>query len=363
MMKARIYNSTKPHEEDKPMNRYSWMKWIVLAGIIVILTAGCSNKDSQPIDPPQTDYEANEETITQTVSLTEEQSQTTNVSLFFKDPQGYVVPISMEVPSVEHIARQTLQYMTVNGMGEDLLPQGFTALIPEGTEVEGMNILAEEKLAIVDFSKEFNHYNTKDERKILEAVTWALTEFPTIDQVQIWVEGKLIKQMPVAGTPLDEPLTRAMGINIERAEGVNLGQSTPVTLYFQNQTADHQPYFVPVTRMIERTDDIARSAVEQLIKGPNASTSLMPVMMSSVEVLKIQQSEDVISVYLTDNIFDANHKAPTESLESVILSLTENTGVSKIQFMVDSNVEVNSTDDVNYSQPILRPTHVNQFEM
>jgi germination protein M len=361
-MKARIHNSTKSLEEDKPMNRYRWIQWIVLAGIVVLIAAGCSTKDSQPIDPPQTEYLENEETLAQTVSVTEEQSKT-NVSLYFKDPQGYVVPISMEVPSVEYIARQALQYMTINGPAEDRLPFGFTALLPEGTEVKGMNILPDEKLAIVDFSKEFSHYESKDERKIMEAVTWALTEFPTIDQVQIWVDGEFIKQMPVAGTPMDEPLSRAMGINIERAEGVNLGQSTPVTLYFQNQTTDHQAYFVPVTRMIERTDDIARSAVEHLIKGPNASTNLIPVMVSGVEVLKIQQSEDVISVYLTDEIFDANHKAPTESLQSVILSLTENTGASKIQIMVDSHVEVNSTENINYSTPAARPAHVNQFKM
>jgi germination protein M len=134
-------------------------------------------------------------------------------------------------------------------------------------------------------------------------------------------------------------------------------------LYFQSQTADHQAYFVPVTRMIERTDDIALATMEQLIKGPNSLTKLAPVIVPDAAVLKMVKTDDVISVHMNEKIFATDNKVPDESLQSVILSLTETTGASKVQILVNSHVEVNSTENVNYSTPVTRPEHVNQIEL
>ncbi|MNU06339.1 Spore germination protein GerM [compost metagenome] len=46
---------------------------------------------------------------------------------------------------------------------------------------------------MVDFSKEFNNYKAEDERKVLEAVVWTLTELDNVEKVSIRVEGKELK--------------------------------------------------------------------------------------------------------------------------------------------------------------------------
>lgn len=343
------------------MNRIKWIQWIAVVFIAALVMTGCGNKQSPEIDPPQTGNEWYDEIIETVGQIDSEQERVMNVSVFLKDPSGYVVPITMEVPWSEGPAKLALNYMIEGGMYADQLPEGFTALIPEGTEVIGMDIIPEEKLAIVDLSRHFRNYKAEDERKLLEAITWTLTEFPSIEQVKLWVDGTLLKQMPVTGIPLDEPLSRAMGINLEPGEGVYLGQSTPVTLYFQNVTDDMQSYFVPVTRLIAQTDQVAAAAIEQLAKGPQNMTGLVSTVPSHINVLDIQQVDDVLSVFLSDAIFDANNRVPDQSLQAMILSLTENTGASKVKVMVDHHVEVLGTDDVNYSQPVFRPIYLNQM--
>ncbi len=346
------------------MSRYHWIRLLVFTGLIVILAAGCSKKESQSIDPPQIDYLTDVGRIVETMGHVEsETEQKAKVSLYYKDLHGYVVPLSMEVPYEEGIAKLALKHMTKGGPNENKLPHGFSALIPEGTEVIGLNILPDRKLAIVDFSKNFNLYPASDERKLLEAITWTLTSFDTIDQVQIWVDGRILKQMPNGGIPLDEPLSRAMGINIEQMDSVHLRNTSPVTLYFQNQTIDHHFYFVPVTRMVARTNHPAKAVMEQLIKGPSVSTNLLPVLISNAEVLNIEQMEDQIILHMDLKFLDANHKAPHESVESIILSLTDTTNALKVQIMVDDHSEVYSTENVNFSLPVVRPMYINQFEM
>lgn len=348
------------------MNRYKWIGWVVLLSAVILIAAGCSKKESPQIDPPQQSNGMSDEEFAQMVGLFDgEFEETVNVSLFLEDQLGYVVPVSMEVPAPEEmgVAKLVLQYMVENGPYAHELPTGFTALLPEGTEVLGMDIVESERLAIVDFSPSFNNYDASDERKILEAVTWALTEFPTIEQVKIWVNGRQLTEMPVAGIPINEPLTRGMGINIERGEGVYLGRSMPVTLYFQNYTQDLQPYFVPITRLIDQTNDKVWTAMEQLISGPRSASNLLSAIPSEVQILDIQQSDDLISLYISDSIFDANDRAHTDSLHAMILSLTENTGADKVKIMVDSHVEVISMDDQNFSQPVFRPAHYNKIQM
>jgi germination protein M len=201
----------------------------------------------------------------------------------------------------------------------------------------------------------------------LEAITWTLTGFTTVDKVQLRLNGKDLKEMPVAKTPLDAPLTRAKGINMELAPGAEIGQSTPVTVYFSNTDADGNRYFVPVTRMINRTeqDQVAKAAIDQLIKGPSSSKGLSKVVAPNAEVLAVKLSEDksTVTVDFTDKILEQDKKISADALQAVVLSVTENTGASKVQIMVNGDVKVTAANNENLSKPVARPTNINPVKM
>ncbi|CAM3430386.1 GerMN domain-containing protein [Marinicrinis lubricantis] len=344
------------------MKALKWKSAFILFLLSVVLLAGCSfgsDNEERSIDPPPAEQEDQiGESTSEDAAVIE---NTQPVTLYFKDEQGYVAPVTMDVPQTEGIAKQALNYMVEGGPGEGQLPEGFTALIPAGTEVLGMDI--RDGLAIVDFSEYFTNYNPHDERKMLEAITWALTGFSTVDQVQIRVEGAKLAEMPMNATPLDEPLSRDMGINVERGEGVNLVKASAVTLYFQNKTEDDYTYLVPVTRMIDYTDNTAEASLNQLIQGPSADSSLASVIMPEVQVLGVKQQDQLVTVNFDSAILGAESAISTETLQSIILSVTESTGAEQVQIMVDGKVGVQSTDAVNYSAPVNKPAHVNKLEM
>lgn len=349
------------------MIRYRWIRWIASVCLLAlpIFMTGCtlfqSRDSAKQIDPPpngvENQYMNNETTMAGTADS--EQTKRLQVTLYFKDQKGFVAPITMDLPQSVEIAKEALEYMVDGGPSMSLLPKGFTAVLPEGTTVRGINI--DQKLATVDFSGNFTHYDGQDERKILEAVTWTMTGFPSVEKVRLRVNGKDLKEMPVDGFPLDEPLTRSMGINIESSASINLGQSTPVTLYFLNQNDSQFQYFVPVTRMVSYADDIAKATLQELIKGPEQRSNLMQVMPSSVKVLNVKNSEGLVTVNFSGEILDQNQTVSAEALQSVVLSLTENTGDPKVQIMVDNSVKVSSSDNSNYSLPVTRPVHLNPY--
>ncbi|GAA3408469.1 GerMN domain-containing protein [Paenibacillus hodogayensis] len=341
-----------------------WTKWAAIAGVTVMLASGCSalkSKESMEIDPPPALPGAAGKKDG-AVATGAGVQQSLKVTLYMKDRNNYVAPVTVQVPKTEAVARTTLEYMIDGGPGQAVVPAGFTGLLPKGTIVKGIDINPDKKVATVDFSKEFTSYNPADERKIVEAVTYALTGFPNVSEVQLWVEGKQLKEMPQGKLPLGGTLSRAMGINIERAEGADFGQTTPVTLYFLGQTDERQTYYVPVTRMVKRTDDKAKATIEQLIAGP-MQNKLFSVMGSTVELPKIESANGVITVNFSDTLLGPDHKAPGEALQAVVLSLTEIAGDAKVQIKVNNDVKVSSTDNQSYSKPVSRPTNVNAIKL
>jgi germination protein M len=332
-------------------------------GLVVVLGAGCSlaKTKTASIDAPPVSAE---EMMNASPAPGATQAKgTAQVTLYFKDQKGYMAPISMAIPNENNaVARKSLEYLVEDGPAQALLPTGFTAVLPKGTQVKAIDI--QNKVATVDFSKEFLSYNVQDERKILEAITYTLTGFPTVEKVQLWVEGKALKEMPVDGYPLDNPLSRSMGVNIELTNGVDIGQSMPVTVFFRSQTADNFGYYVPVTRMVKRSDNAAQAAMEQLIQGPNLSKGLQAVIQPSTQLLNVTQSADksVVTVNLNDKFLGTDKKASDEAVQAVILSLTENTGASKVQLEVNGDAKV-STQSATYSNPVSRPNQVNPLKL
>ncbi|MBI2875242.1 MAG: GerMN domain-containing protein [Firmicutes bacterium] len=128
--------------------------------------------------------------------------------VYYVDPSGsQLVPLTVQVEKVEGIARETLKQLVRSEENVSMAAgMGAQPTIPIDTEIRGLSI--RNGLARVDFSKELLDYSGFDqERLMVESIVWTLTEFPTVQSVQIMVEGKILSTLP-GGTRVDKPLRR-----------------------------------------------------------------------------------------------------------------------------------------------------------
>jgi germination protein M len=353
-------------------------KTVVMSTMLstVIVLSGCSMFGPQkasgpkPTDPPQISQTKpigpSQEVVAPTNGKdagqqdTAQVAESSSVPIYMMDPDGYVVPITLNLPKAEGSAKQILNYMVKGGPVEQIKPKGFTAVLPEGTKVLGMTI--KDGMATVDFSPEFKKYEAKDERKIVDAITYALTSIKSVKEVKIWINGHGQEVMPVNGTPISL-VTRDNGINLEVANNVKMGDTTPVTLYFQAQGPDNMNYFVPVTRLIPRTDNKTLASVNELIRGPKQGANLFSSMLPTTKVLNVKMNNGVAVVDFDDKLLSYNDgKANPLALESLLLSLTENTNATKVQFLVNGKPNV-LAGDKDYTKPVSRPTELNPAKM
>ncbi|MCH1627604.1 GerMN domain-containing protein [Ferdinandcohnia quinoae] len=332
-----------------------------------VLLSGCGlfsvEKKVDKIDPPQdvtmdksTDKEAQE--VSKNTDGKDAVTDTVKRDLFLIDENGWVVPQTVELPNDPAAARQVLEYLVAGGPVDEILPDGFRAVIPQDTEVD---VKLEGSTLVVDFSKEFGTYEPEDEAKILQAITWTLTQFDTIENVELQVNGYKLDAMPVNQTPISESLSRADGINLDNSDVVDITNTRQVTLYFYVENNDSK-YYVPITKRIDNSEkDNIAAVVNALIKGPKLTSNLLNGIHPDAELLGATYKDGLVTLDFNEAIFGSfDEKVVSKHvINSLVLSLTEQPGIESVAITVDGNADITSEDGKKLSEPVTRPVNVN----
>ncbi|MFD1018950.1 GerMN domain-containing protein [Thalassobacillus hwangdonensis] len=284
--------------------------------------------------------------------------ETVKRQLFLMDANGMVVPQTVEIPKSDskEVARQALEYLVKDGPVTELLPNGFQAVLPAGTQILGLNPEANGTL-VVDVSKEFANYRPEDEQKILQAMTFTLTQFEGVDRIKLWINGYEKDVMPVNGTPISDGVSRSNGINVHPGDVGDLMDSKAVTLYYPAQTESQDFYYVPVTTMIENEgSDNYEAVVQALLKGPAFDLPLLNAFNDKAELEGVQFDEGVLSLSFNEALLSNFEKKSVSEhvMKSLVMTLTEQNGVDAIQVNVEGVDQVFSEDGTSYAEPVTR---------
>ncbi len=282
--------------------------------------------------------------------------------LYLFDSNGMVVPQTIELPKTDSTMKQSLEYLVADGPLQDVLPSGFRAVVPAGTTVD-VNHLKEDKIAVANFSNEFEEYNVADEKGMFEAVTWTLTQFDDVDEVKIEVNGVELEQLPMSETPIVGNFSREDGINLDYSNVVDFTNSQDVTVYFLG-SHENETYYVPVTRRVADADNEIATVVNELIDGPSLQMRTLLTEMNDDMMLlndpEIKDGELVLDFNEAIQTMVGDQSYIEQSIiESIALSLTERNDVEKISILVNGKENVFS-ESGEAVETIQRPAHINK---
>ncbi|GIO21761.1 GerMN domain-containing protein [Oceanobacillus sp. J11TS1] len=331
---------------------------------ILVLLAGCfkGEQSSKEVDPPQNAEAVNsEETVdgeegAATPDEAEEAADTVSRELYLIDSNGMVASqiVELPVPEANQVAQQVLEYMVKGGPITPMLPNGFQAVLPEDTEVLGVN-LQEDGTIVVDLSKEFSEYEASSEVPMLEAITHTLTQFDNVHKVKLRVEGADLKEMPVNGTPINDGYTRANGINLTHNDTLDYLDSRPVTMFYPVEKENNR-YYVPITQYVEMKDenDIT-SVVEELVDGPGYENNVVNVFQPEAALTSEPVIEEgVLHLTFNDGILMNKEQQiiADEVMETMVRTLTEQPNVDSVNVQVENVDEVFNENGEPYSEPV-----------
>lgn len=290
------------------------------------------------------------------------------VTVYLQDPKGYLAPMTLRIGSKEELesihatAETALTWLTADKIRSEQLPEGFSAVLPENAKVETVKLDAETGTAAIDFAAPLPDLPAAKERKMLEAIVWSITEIPGIDKVKLTVSGKPIRSLPASGMPVDEVLTRGIGINVEPVRGVAPSRSMAVTLYFSARSASGDGYFVPVTRLIDRTNDRIRAALQELAEGPDDGQALQADLPPGITVDKLTRQADTVNVSLNNKGWTSDQEVSSDMMEAIVLTLTEAAGTPSVKVAMNGDDSFLDSEQRAYDRPVTRPVAVNMLE-
>ena len=143
---------------------------------------------------------------------------------------NYLVPVTVPVPWTQGVARAALEKLIEGPTPAQEMRYGLSSPLPPTTKILGLTI--RDGLAKVDLSEDIMSYDPGDERNVLNSIIFTLLQFPSVNEVQIMVEGFPPETFP-GGTSGKGTFGWERGLNLEVAdEVIEIDKTQPVMLYY-----------------------------------------------------------------------------------------------------------------------------------
>lgn len=260
--------------------------------------------------------------------------------MYFKNGDGYLVPVMRRIPWEEGIAKVTLKNMIDSPeLREVLSLTGLSPVIPAGTDIIGITIDQETGLCRVDFSEDALNYDSeKEEENFIKGVVYTLTEFSAIKDVQILIGGKELPALEY-GSDISKPIARA---DINLIGNAEYG-SSKVTVYYKGIADDELEYFIPVT--IPTLAPVANvySALDVLFEGPPELSGLYSDIPKGVELHGVEVKDGTAYVDITyDDLEDSDDRAFINIMKNIGLTLGQFSEIETVELLVDGEI-INTT--------------------
>lgn len=240
-------------------------------------------------------------------------------TIYLVDSNNYVARTSIATCKCDGVdlAKDLVNGLIIGGSKNNIIPNGFRSILPPDVSI--LNIELNNKILVIDFSKELLEVNEKDEEKMLEAIIYTLTSIDGIDKVIIKVEGEVLDKLPNSKNNIPTVLDRSYGIN-KIYDLSSLNDIIFYTTYYISTYNDNK-YYVPVTKYINSKDsDIVKVIIKELGSSPIYQTNLMSYLNANTTLNDYELVDNSLSLNFNELLLNEIDKK--NILEEVIYTIS-----------------------------------------
>lgn len=262
--------------------------------------------------------------------------------IFLLDSYNYLARTQVVVSEteIEKKATELINILITGGSGESKVPNGFKSVLPSETKV--LSIEYKDGVLKVNFSSELLDVTEKYEEKVIEALVYTLTSIDGVDNIIIYIDGKVLNKLPKTGINLPGTLNRKYGIN-KQYDLKSTNNICNVTVYYINKY-NEDTYYVPVTKYMNDDREKIKIIVEELTSSSVYNSNLMSYLNSNTKLLAANETVDKLDLNFNSYIF--NNHDEKDILEEVIytigLSVRDNYDVKEVNIFVEDEEIVKS---------------------
>ena len=297
---------------------------IVCAAVLVVALALRGG------DAPQTELLYEEPPLQATQTSADPAVEMQSTVCWYEDGDGYLVPVTRQVPKQDGVAKATLALM-VKSSQNDLAAarMGLTNVIPEGVTFD-LDIANGQ--ARLDMSREaLNCASAEEELLMVHGAAAALCGFDTVKEVTFLFDGQKRSKL-THGTDVSGVFTADM-VNAEAVTTMTSGYADQVQLYFPSASGR---LLVPVTRTVFSTADLSTAMLE-LAKGPQADSGLEHPLPKDCGVRSVTLKDGVATIDFSKEFFTVTQQddGGRQAVRAVLFTASRFPGVKKVTILVD----------------------------
>lgn len=282
------------------------------------------------------------------------------VTLYYQDGDGYLIPLTRWIDKQEGIAKAAIKGLIDSApTREELQYYGVYPVLPVNTEVLGINI--KEGTAVIDFNK--NLLNSKDqvsERNMVASVVYTLTEFKTIENVRILVNGYPQGSLKF-GADLSEPLCRK-NVSINTAD-TKVGDNTAkADIYYFKRANEGFTYLLPVSVGYGAAgDELNADTLVSLLFREKTDGKLQSEMPAGAKLIGSSEENGVLSLNFDAAFTKYGGNSREEGiLKQLAYTVRQMKSTGRIRILVEGNpAELPEGTDI--SKGLAIPSTINDY--
>ena len=224
-----------------------------------------------------------------------------------------------------------------------------------GSVVSLNSISITDSQALLDFDVSYMNLTRAQEVLFRASVVRSLCQCADVDYVSFEIDGKPLADSKgnLVGTMNDETFIYNVGNEI------NAYSKTMLMLYFSNDTGNA---LVPVQTEAVYSTNISKETlvIQKLIEGPPSDDStLLPTLPADTKLISISVKDGICYLSLdSEAAMSPNNITEEVALYSIVDSLTELPGITKVQISINGEVDRNFRDKLPLSNIYERNTEI-----
>lgn len=262
--------------------------------------------------------------------------------VYLLDEESTLIPFTLPIPENLDVTGKITEVLRLMTLGNEPI-QGVSGLLPKAAALEKCEVAGGR--ASLYFGEGFATYNPKNEMRILEGLTWAVTQFPEVQEVLLYAGGEALTHMPKLSTPIPLPLNRQIGINNFENMVNRLHQSQSLTVFYAKASQNGAVY-VPITLRISGEPTLQEQL--NIILGDLGVTRPLqqPLAYSGLKVLDCAVEDRLLTLNVSGQILDEEKKVNESLVTSLLLSIGASLDVDQVLLQVDGvTVNLNGVND------------------
>lgn len=252
--------------------------------------------------------------------------------VYLLDDNNYLSRIKVPINNTnsQDIIEEIISIISCNAI--DKIPNNFKCAINKDTKINSINL--KNGLLKIDLNNNFLNVDKALEEKAIESLVYSLTDISDINNIIIYIDGKLLTELPKSKVKLPSTLNRDFGIN-KKYELTSTKDISKTTIYYINDNNDNV-YYTPITLINNDPRDKIEIIIDEL-SNKIITDNVSSYLNNDTQVLNHNEKDSIMTINFNDNVlndFD-NNSIIEEVLYTISLSVKDNYNIETIFFNVN----------------------------